>query len=248
MPETSSCTLLDWDTSFFSSRVARLTAERLSVPAIRRALEWCSDQGVSTLYYLCPASDVSSRQQAESSGFHLVDIRITLRRDFRTPSEPRHSPSQIRPWKAGDLPELKTLAAASHHDTRFYSDPFFPRDLCDRLYSTWIERSCLGYDNQVWVAENNGHIAGYITASISEKRGQIGLLAVSEQERGIGRGAALIGHAMDWFHESGASSVQVVTQGCNVKAQRLYQRANFATQAMDLWYHWHPHSPLPGRG
>jgi ribosomal protein S18 acetylase RimI-like enzyme len=250
MPEATTCKLLDWDSSFFGFRVARFTAPALSPDTAGQALDWCAEHAVSTLYYLCPAADMASRRAAEDSGFHLTDIRYTLGVTFRS-SGPASAPStgagEIRPWQTADLPALKALAASSYRESRFYSDGFFPRDLCDRFYATWIERSCHGYDDRVWVTSNATGVTGYITGSIRDGVGHIGLLAMDERSRGLGGGFALVVHALEWFRQSGATAGQVVTQGSNVAAQRLYQRAGFVPCAMDLWYHWHPPGREPGR-
>ena len=43
--------------------------------------------------------------------------------------------------------------------------------------------------------------------------------------------------ALAWFSESGVRDVQVVTQGRNRAALRLYQRCGFVIEAVELWYH-----------
>jgi RimJ/RimL family protein N-acetyltransferase len=43
--------------------------------------------------------------------------------------------------------------------------------------------------------------------------------------------------ALQWFADQGMDSMEVVTQGRNVAAQRLYQKCGFATKEVQLWYH-----------
>jgi dTDP-4-amino-4,6-dideoxy-D-galactose acyltransferase len=43
--------------------------------------------------------------------------------------------------------------------------------------------------------------------------------------------------SLGWFAQHGCDRVQVVTQGRNLAAQRLYQRAGFLTADLKLWYH-----------
>ena len=47
----------------------------------------------------------------------------------------------------------------------------------------------------------------------------------------------LIAAAMEWFGTEGALEVDVVTQGRNLAAQRLYQRNGFVTRRFELLYH-----------
>lgn len=149
----------------------------------------------------------------------------------------------VRPATAADLPELRRIAAASHHDSRFYHDPRFDRARCDALYAAWIERSHRDPHGIVLVAPvaAAGVPAGYITAAIAPGGhgaiGSIGLFAVAAAARGRGIGQRLIGGAFDWLAGSGAGTVRVVTQGRNLGAQRMYQRLGMRTCALELWLH-----------
>jgi dTDP-4-amino-4,6-dideoxy-D-galactose acyltransferase len=53
----------------------------------------------------------------------------------------------------------------------------------------------------------------------------------------MGVGRALVVNAIRWFSGQGVDSVSVVTQGRNVRAQRLYQRCGFTTRSVELWFH-----------
>ena len=87
------------------------------------------------------------------------------------------------------------------------------------------------------VAESEEGVAGFVTCHVDGTKGSIGLIAVDERARGKGLGAALVLSANSWFREAGVSSVTVVTQGANLPAQRLYQAAGFASQAVEIWFH-----------
>ncbi len=69
----------------------------------------------------------------------------------------------VRPAQPSDLEALMQTARSSFHDSRFYSDPNFPRSRCDDFYASWIEKSCNGYADFVLVAENAGEPADFIT-------------------------------------------------------------------------------------
>jgi dTDP-4-amino-4,6-dideoxy-D-galactose acyltransferase len=156
---------------------------------------------------------------------------------------------QIRAALPADIPELRRIAAASHHDSRFYHDPHFERRRCDELYAVWIEKSCADPAGKVLVAEAASQgleqrqaVAGYITAATAPAGGgQIGLFAVDAAAQGIGVGGQLVSAALEWLDEQGADPVTVVTQGRNVRAQRIYQRFGMLTRSVELWYHrWRP--------
>lgn len=87
------------------------------------------------------------------------------------------------------------------------------------------------------VAELQGQVAGFVACLIDGTVGSIGLLGVADNARGLGVGHTMIISALDWFRMQGCTSVQVVTQGRNIAAQRLYQRCGFITLSVQLWYH-----------
>jgi dTDP-4-amino-4,6-dideoxy-D-galactose acyltransferase len=135
---------------------------------------------------------------------------------------------------------LSDLAARSHYDSRFYADGRFPKDGCDRLFRTWIERSCTDHSfaQAVFVPEVEGKPAGYITLGVKNGIGDIGLIAVEQCYRGQGIGNALLFRSLEWFRNQGVRKVEVVTQGRNINALRMYEKAGFRLESMRLWFHW----------
>ena len=228
------CQFLEWDSDFFGFRIGRLTAVPVNYEEWRSVDEWCKTERIRCLYLLAPTENtVPTAITVGEPAFQFVDIRVTLDRDACA----LPPAAGIRNSEEKDIPALRAIARESHTDSRFYADPNFPRERCDALYETWIEKSCRGYANQVLVAEREAKPAGYITCSWSEETGQIGLIAVAAWARGAGIGKALVRSSLGVFHEHGVKRIMVVTQGRNVQAQRLYQRCGFLTRSVQLWYH-----------
>jgi dTDP-4-amino-4,6-dideoxy-D-galactose acyltransferase len=227
------CAYLEWDSTFFGRRIARINVNHLSPDQADEALAWCAAERSACLYFLADSDNAETVRAAEARGFALVDIRMTLERRGAPPA-----PSEgIRASRPEDIDSLKAMARVNHRDTRFYYDGHFAQTACDALYETWIERSCNGYADAVLVAEREGQPAGYITCDDHHDYGQIGLLGVGEAWQGQRVGPALIDGALHWFGARGIERVQVVTQGRNVRAQRAYQRCGFVTARAQLWYH-----------
>jgi dTDP-4-amino-4,6-dideoxy-D-galactose acyltransferase len=234
------CQYLEWDSAFFGRRIARLKVHRLDREIRHRVLSWCQAHGIECLYFLADADDQNTIRLAEDHGFRLTDIRITLvrRLETRPPCETGVG-GNVRRACPQDLDLLRSIARTNHRQSRFYYDPHFPDASCDALYETWIEKSCHGYADQVFVAVDEGMPAGYIACRLPDlDTGQIELFGIAEQSRGKGLGRELIGHAMRWFACEGTDVVKVVTQGRNWGAQRFYQSNGFATCSVQLWYHW----------
>ena len=201
---------------------------------------WCDSHAIDCLYFFAEAEDAETVRIAESHEFHLMDIRIILEKQLtRNPVQEHKFPNCIiRPSTPADIPSLKAIASKSYYDTRFYYDPHFPNSRCGALYETWIEKSCQGDANAVVVAEHEGRSIGYISCHLLDQvTGKIGLVGVRADARGKGFGKRLIQASLQWFAEQGTKQVIIITQGRNVKAQRLYQECGFWTQSVQLGYH-----------
>ena len=242
--ENTLCQFLDWDSSFFGRRIARIISNQLDTELLRSILMWCDTNGIDCLYFLGDPSDQRTITTAEDSGFRLVDIRVTLEKELKNglPQENQSVDTLVRPSTLNDTPALRMIARSSHRDTRFYYDPNFPESQCDALYETWLEKSCNGYADFVLVAEVGGKSVGYITChKLEDRKGQIGLVGVGDGYQGRDIGSCLVRESLIWLAEQRMDRVSVVTQGRNVKAQRLYQKNGFVTKEVQLWYHrWFP--------
>jgi dTDP-4-amino-4,6-dideoxy-D-galactose acyltransferase len=238
--QTSVCESLPWDSEFFGHRIARLLPGRLSADVIDTAKAWCEANAIDCLYLLADANDPETIRRAEDNQFRLVDIRLTMSRKLsnQIPAVATPTGTNIRLATNEDIPALRAIARQSHHDSRFYFDPHFAPAQCDRLYETWIEKSCGSYADVVFVADHQGQPAGYITCkAVNPETGQIGLLAVGAHAASQGLGLALVASALEWSTGRNLDRAVVVTQCRNVPAQRCYQRTGFVTEAVQIWYH-----------
>jgi ribosomal protein S18 acetylase RimI-like enzyme len=230
----SACERLAWDSDFFGMSIARIGANRLSDADAREAISWSAANGIACLYFLADADDPATSRAAEMHEFRMVDIRITL--DCSAPLTEGFSPA-VRPYRENDLAQLCEIARTGHVNTRFYCDPGFDRNRCADLYAAWIERSCRGWAQAVFVAEDDGTPAGYITCHLAGACASIGLLAVDESSRGKGLGTQLVHACLSYLRANAVQAVTVVTQGRNIDSQRLYQAAGFRTRSVGIWYH-----------
>lgn len=249
--DPSPCEILEWDTRFFGFHVARVRADTLTQELASQVQVWCLQAGVRCLYFLSRADDADTVRIAEDSHFRLVDMRMTFARrlssETRLTENPPGDSSPVRPVRSADIGALQTIARQSYLDTRFYFDLNFPRRLSDRLYETWIQRSCEGYADTVLVAELAGEPVGYISCHLDteSRAGKIGLVGVSPHAQGQGLGSQLVQGAVEWFRAQHMHTVSVATQARNCAAQRLYQRCGFLVQNVQLWYHkWYEHTGL----
>ncbi len=66
---------------------------------------------------------------------------------------------------------------------------------------------------------------------------RIRLVGMDSAYGGRGLCEVLLSMTLRALADQGVRYVQVVTQGRNYAAQRLYQRAGFVTKKTELWYH-----------
>ena len=229
------CRLLDWDSEFFGFRIARVEPSALRDGAASAVDEWCASHGVACAYLLAGADDQATCDVVQSSGFRLVDVRVTLE-SVGAPSPPSTGPT-VRAARPEDVETLKAIARDSHRDSRFYADGRFDRRRCDELYEVWIAKSCSGWADRVFVAEGDGRAVGYVTCHLRQDEGQIGLVGVSAASRRQGIGRAMIDEARRWFAQQGRGRVSVVTQGRNASGLLMYQRAGMIVRSIQLAFH-----------
>jgi ribosomal protein S18 acetylase RimI-like enzyme len=231
------CSYLEWDSTFFERRIARLNRPRLDEATLAGSQEWCNHNRIDCLYFLADSDHAQTPRLAAGNDFLLTDVRVSLARSLVGEKEKACADQDIRLAREEDLTLLRSIAKSVHRDTRFYFDPHFEPAKCDLLYQTWIENSLRGFAQAVWIAECDGQAAAYLTGHFQGKESRIGLLGVSQTHRGKGLATRLIQQFLSWSREQDALQATVVTQGRNVAAQRLYQRNGFLTESLRLWYH-----------
>jgi dTDP-4-amino-4,6-dideoxy-D-galactose acyltransferase len=239
------CRFLEWDSRFFGFNIGRANGSRLSKERMPILLDWCGTQRIDCLYLLADPAHAETAELAAEHGFELVDLRLTFEHNSfgRAGDGPEFAPAGVRSFESSDLPALREMAGRLYEDTRFFFDRRFPRERSEELYRIWIQRSCENPQMQVFVAQSGAGPEGYLASSGGKDGvGQIELIGVEPGAQGRGIGRALITAALNSFAHQGIARARVVTQGRNLRAQRLYQRCGFVTESLQLWYHlWFEH-------
>ena len=156
----------------------------------------------------------------------------------------------IRPATSSDLPALGRLGALlmrTHYNfdrKRFLE----PGTNAEEGYAWFLGEQLKDEGNAVvLVAEEpfdsaQGEVVGYVYAALEpiswkELRDACGFIhdvAVDEQARRHGIGAALVEAAMKWLKERGAPRVVLGTAEQNVAAQRLFSRLGFRRTMIEM--------------
>jgi ribosomal protein S18 acetylase RimI-like enzyme len=235
--------LLPWDSAHFGYTIAQADIDTLgngydyeSAITWQDLRDWCESNKVDCLYFAVRPDDNCTITTLETYKAHLTDVRITLTRQMLNRAAPGYPSVTVNVTdyiEESDIPTLYQLV--DYSSSRFYYD-YRLRPQATKMYHLWVEKSC--HLDKVFVARVNGQIAGYITVQIKDTVGQMVLVGVGTDYQNQGVGLTLGGKALQWLKSQGCAQVEVVTQGRNVPALRLYQELGFVTSQVRLFYHW----------
>jgi len=129
--------------------------------------------------------------------------------------------------------------------THYAFDPqrfLAPMEGSERGYASFLAGLLDSPDDCVFVAEDDGRIAGYVFAALEplswkELRGPAGFIhdvAVAEEARNAGVATQLIGAALDWLRDRGAPRAVLWSAAANAGAQRLFHRLGFRDTMIEM--------------
>ncbi len=229
---------LDWDSDFFNRRIARVTSGCLSSDEIDRLFTWAKEEHINCLYYLASGQEKNATSLVEKKGFNYVDLRVRFIKDLTKPDRSFIPTWHIRRAHEEDLSTLKEMARNAFKLSRFHVDNHFNQEKADQMYEVWVENDLRTPGHDVWVIDAQGQLAAYTSISVKKDgKAQIGLVGTQTSWRGQGLSLELQRFICEELQNEGIEEVEVVTQGRNIPAQNLYQRAGFLTSSIDLWYH-----------
>lgn len=242
MEASTLCQFLEWDTEFFGFRIARVLSNTLSIETANAIDVWASKNKIDCVYFLARSDDAVTVSVAEDFHYRQQDIRVQL--DLRL-QDYVYQPQVSAPYQKDlasedDISNMLPIIENTFIHSRFYNDPHFPRDKCEELYNIWLERSIVDkFADQVIVFRRDNLPLGFITCKLNhdDKIGSIGLVGVAHSARGQHLGTMLVNAACNFFSQEGMLTAEVVTQGRNIVAQRLYQKCGFRTASVSIWYH-----------
>ena len=222
--------MLQWDSQFFGFPVAKVSDIS--------ELDGLHAQGVRLVYWATP--DSNSQQVAQAAGGTLVDKKVTYQMDLRTipPEQLQFGPvtEYTDTTASADLLDLSIQAGLY---SRFKVDPQMDQKKFEELYTQWMQKSCSHeLAKAVLVIREQGKCVAVVTVGEKNGHGDIGLVAVDASQRGKGYGIALIRAAQAWFVQHGYTSSQVVTQGDNVAASKLYEKCGYKQASLEYYYHF----------
>jgi dTDP-4-amino-4,6-dideoxy-D-galactose acyltransferase len=229
---------LEWDSQTFGIPTATINVTDLPEGALGAVLSEIKTEGFRLVYFPAqkPLSDICLLRSFDGM---LADEKLTFVKKLDSAydiAEDPHIHSYALPFVSEDLLQL---ALDSGLYSRFKVDPHFVHNEYQKLYRIWIEKSVRKeIAQEILVYEDQDRILGMVTLGEKNGRGDIGLVAVSGLARGQGIGKKMMAAAEAYFRKKGYQEIQVVTQGINEAAVKLYTGSGFHLDKKLYYYHF----------
>ena len=232
---------MEWDTSFFNSNIAYLSSLCLTKNIENYVKSFIDDCSIELVQFRCNCHDHQSVQLAEKNQYSFVDIRITMERFIDDTIVFKDEREGLYVCKAveSDIEILIGCARDIYSASRYYYDKNFEITKVDEFYNGWIRKSVLGlFDDYCYALYEDDIPIGFCTIKLNNgNSASIGLLGLNQDYSNLGLGSYMLNKVIEALYKDGVSYIDVVTQGRNYGAQRLYQRCGFITRSTELWYH-----------
>jgi dTDP-4-amino-4,6-dideoxy-D-galactose acyltransferase len=222
---------LPWDSNFFQFPVARINNEDdifLNEEILRNLFK----NNIKLAYYSSPKELFISENKFYE--MKLVDKKVTYLKEVLP-----HATNEKISFYDKEYTEQKLISLA--HDSGIYSrfnvDNKIERKLFEDLYTHWIVNSVTKkIADAVLVSKEEKEITGFVTIGKKNDRADIGIIAVDSSHHGKGIGKALMFSAEN-FYAGKLKSIQVVTQGDNLPACKLYESCSYKLEKNEYFYH-----------
>lgn len=215
-----------WDSVFFGYPIGKITIKN------RDNFELNDFNNFDLIY-------IFSENKLKNLTNYLVDEKVILNlhltKDYNLVSD-----NSIYEFKDfSKFPQLLDLAFQSGVYSRFKKDENFVNNEFERLYIKWITNSVVDKKSLVvFIYELDNKILGFVTVDKkSDTHASIGLIAVELNSRGQGIGVKLLDQAKNYLLKNGFQKLSLITQGDNIPALKLYQKAGFYIEESSFTYH-----------
>lgn len=232
---------LEWDTGFFETNIAYLSSPSLTSNIEKYVKNFVSVNNTNLLQFKCNCHDAFSVEIAEKNNYSFVDIRLTLEQTINEKNFIKDDRKDlvVRRANESDIETLIECGKDLYSTSRYYYDNNFNIEKLNEFYSSWISKAVLGtFDDYCYALCKDDLPIGFCSIKINKfNTASIGVLGINQNFSHLGFGRYMLNKVIQALFHDGVSYIDVVTQGRNYAAQRLYQRCGFITKSSELWYH-----------
>jgi dTDP-4-amino-4,6-dideoxy-D-galactose acyltransferase len=232
---------LEWDSSFFRLNIAYLSSICLTKNIENYVKSFIDSHDIDLVQFRCNCHDGLSVQIAEKNKYSFVDIRLTMERttDNIISFEEERKGLYVRKAVESDIEALVECGHDIYYTSRYYYDKNFNIKKVNKFYSGWIKKAVLGlFDDFCYALYEDNTPIGFCSIKLNQgNSASIGVLGLNQDYTNLGLGRYMLNKVIEALYRDGVTYIDVVTQGRNYGAQRLYQRCGFVTRSTELWYH-----------
>jgi len=233
--DASGLSLCPFETDMLGIPTASLDAAcALASGPLETTLEMARREGIKLVTCRCPASDRGAINALQDCGFRVIECLLTLGRRLDVPAE---RPARVRLARREDAEAVAQIGASTFRFDRFHADARVSDQAADRLKGAWARNAVEGRADAVFVAEDDGRIAGF-NACLLREDAVIDLIGVAKDMQGKGIGRDLVRTSLSYYAGKAARMI-VGTQSANHASLALYQSAGFRVDNSAFTLHLH---------
>ena len=231
---------LDWDSKFFGFKVAKIFISKFNVNELLDSFEKLQKDNYKmvALHSNEQIENLSLVFKRNYKEFH--DLKLTFSKSINKKIHNKLKNKFTSAFYEINTPcdELFSLAIQSSRYSRFRRDPNFHENFCDDMYKKWISSSLIEENNsKVIIVKMDSKLVGMISFSEKFKNGYIDLIATDNNYMGQGIASHLIYSAEKFFLSRNINKINVVTQGINIPACKLYESSGYKIEKKEYIAH-----------
>jgi dTDP-4-amino-4,6-dideoxy-D-galactose acyltransferase len=227
---------LNWDSDFFGFNIAELDLGK-KVGDFKKIDQYAKTNKIKLVQCLIKTTNIKLINLLQDNDYDFADLRTTFIIEGRPPL-PETEDKTIREATEDDIKYLKEIAGNIFYETSRYKHKKISKARAKKLYATWVEKAILKtFDDVCYVKIHQGKIAGFVTYKSRNRKGIVGLIGITSEERGLGIGSTLLKKCFARSFDEGNDVVEVVTGGTNIPALNFYFKNGFKITKMESWYY-----------
>ncbi|WP_321413378.1 GNAT family N-acetyltransferase [uncultured Desulfobacter sp.] len=230
---------LQWDSQFFGLKIGKIVCNNENYTnELNQLVNLAKRMDYSLVYVFSLEHILLNEKELLKHNALLVDRKIVYQ--LKTNKKMVKNDDCIFDYSKKQISkDLLNLTYKSGQYSRFLLDKKLPENAFENLYKAWIEKSLSKeIADKVFVAQINHIVIGFATLKIKDGKGQIGLIAVSEQAQGQKIGSKLIDACILYLQEKSINKLIVHTQLANTQACGFYENYGFKKELITNIYHF----------
>ncbi len=228
---------LPWDSDFFGFKVGKITSEISSQEQLTEIITSLQNHNYHLLYYSSAYKLIESSELENTVEIKMVDLKTTYAK-IVNPNLEKNATIVSVVEDTENMGSLLKLAIQSGELSRFNVDKRIGENKFKEMYCLWLKNSLNRQIAQdVLVYKEKNEIAGFVTLGERNNIADIGIIAVDFAHRGKGIGKKLMQGAEHICAQAGYNNIQVVTQGANLAACKLYETCAYEKVNEEYFYH-----------